>query len=172
MPLLFRLQQALALTRSDATVLGTLLLLVALGAGARAWQADSLSFDPAMYEATDRALAAAEPLPSLPAGLPEPSALPEPEVMRAVVAVAERPRARRARVDPEPVNVNTASAEQLDALPGVGPALAARIIAYREAHGPFVAPEHLQRVKGIGIKTFAKMAPFVLVREAPRMPEP
>ena len=49
-----------------------------------------------------------------------------------------------------PVNVNTATAEELDVLPGIGPALAGRIIAYREEHGPFTAAEDLLAVSGIG----------------------
>ena len=62
-------------------------------------------------------------------------------------------RAAQETVVPEstlPVNINTATAEELDVLPGIGPALAERIIAYREAHGPFAAPEDLLEVKGIG----------------------
>ena len=51
-----------------------------------------------------------------------------------------------------PVNINTATAEELDVLPGIGPALAGRIIAYREEHGPFTAPEDLLAVSGIGEK--------------------
>ena len=49
-----------------------------------------------------------------------------------------------------PVNINTATAEELDVLPGIGPALAGRIIAYREEHGPFTAAEDLLAVSGIG----------------------
>lgn len=48
------------------------------------------------------------------------------------------------------LNVNTASAAQLEALPGIGPAYAARIVAYREANGPFRRPEDIQAVSGIG----------------------
>lgn len=49
-----------------------------------------------------------------------------------------------------PVNLNAATAEQLDTLPGVGPATAAAIIAYREQHGPFASVDQLGDVRGIG----------------------
>lgn len=48
------------------------------------------------------------------------------------------------------VNVNTASAPELERLPGIGPVLASNIIAHRQAHGPFRSPEDLLRVPGIG----------------------
>lgn len=50
----------------------------------------------------------------------------------------------------ERVDVNTATAAQLESLPGVGEALAARIVAWREAHGPFRNAEALMDVPGIG----------------------
>ena len=49
-----------------------------------------------------------------------------------------------------PVNVNSATAEQLDVLPGVGPSTAAAIIAHRQQHGPFQSVEQLADVRGIG----------------------
>jgi len=48
------------------------------------------------------------------------------------------------------VSLNSATAEQLDTLPGIGPALAAQIIAYRQAQGPFTSVEQLTDVPGIG----------------------
>lgn len=49
-----------------------------------------------------------------------------------------------------PVNLNTATADELDALPGVGPSTAASIVAYRDQHGPFGSVEGLLDVRGIG----------------------
>jgi len=62
------------------------------------------------------------------------------------------------------ININTAGAAELEALPGVGPALAARIVAYREANGPFGSPRELLAVSGIGEKTLARFEGMVRVR--------
>ena len=48
------------------------------------------------------------------------------------------------------IDLNTAGARELELLPGIGPALAERIIAWREAHGPLRSPEDLRQVEGIG----------------------
>ena len=61
------------------------------------------------------------------------------------------------------VNLNTATLEELDALPGVGPSTAKNIIAYREAHGGFAAPEEIMNVKRIGEKTFGKLKAHITV---------
>lgn len=55
------------------------------------------------------------------------------------------------------VDVNTADAAALQALPGVGPVLAERIVAWREANGPFTALEDLLKVEGIGQSTLDKL---------------
>jgi competence protein ComEA len=57
-----------------------------------------------------------------------------------------------------PINVNTASVSELCLLPGIGPKLAARIVAYREKHGGFERMEDLVRVPGIGEKKLAAIA--------------
>ena len=61
------------------------------------------------------------------------------------------------------VNINTASEEELDTLPGIGPAIAAEIIAYREENGPFRSPEEIMSVNRIGEKTFEKMKAYITV---------
>lgn len=62
------------------------------------------------------------------------------------------------------IDINRADAAALDALPGVGPALAARIVAHREANGPFAGVEALVDVAGIGPKTLERMRAMVVVR--------
>lgn len=61
------------------------------------------------------------------------------------------------------LNLNTATATQLDALPGVGPVTADKILAWRKQHGRFSRVEELQEVPGIGPKSFAEIAPHVTV---------
>lgn len=61
------------------------------------------------------------------------------------------------------VNINTASQEELETLPGIGPVLAQRIIAYRTEHGPFKTIEEILNVVGIGSKTFEKIKDLITV---------
>jgi len=62
-----------------------------------------------------------------------------------------------------PVNINTASLEELDALSGVGPATAQKIIDYRTANGPFKAVDDIKNVSGIGDAMFAAMKDQITV---------
>ncbi len=62
-----------------------------------------------------------------------------------------------------PVNLNTATAAQIDALPGVGKSTAQRIVEYRQKNGGFKKIEELMNVKGIGEKSFLKLKPLITV---------
>ena len=61
------------------------------------------------------------------------------------------------------VNINTASASELESLPGIGAATAEKIISSRQSEGPFTAPEELKRVSGIGDKKYAAIADLITV---------
>ena len=61
-----------------------------------------------------------------------------------------------------PVNINTATIEELDTLPGVGPAIAKRIVEFRSTQ-PFTKPDDIMLVKGIGQKKFAKLRERITV---------
>jgi competence protein ComEA len=59
------------------------------------------------------------------------------------------------------VSLNRASREELERLPGIGPALAARIVEHRERYGPFRRAEHLMLVRGISERRFRELRPYV-----------
>ncbi len=65
------------------------------------------------------------------------------------------------------VNLNTATQAELEALPGIGPKVAARIIEYRKTKGPFKKIEELMNVQGVGEKSFLKLRPQLTVVSKP-----
>lgn len=83
------------------------------------------------------------------------------ELLNAGRVTHSAPRSQRKEPPRAKVNLNRASSGELQALPGIGPAMAARIIAFRETVARFDSTEDLQKVKGIGPKTYEKLAPYI-----------
>jgi competence protein ComEA len=88
--------------------------------------------------------------PSLLAGM-------APHVTLAAAPASRSGASPRAPAAAAVVDVNTASAAELDVLPGIGPALAERIVAFRQEHGRFATLDDLARVPGIGPAAVAKL---------------
>ncbi len=65
-----------------------------------------------------------------------------------------------------PLELNTASADDLKAIPGVGPALAQAIVNYRTAYGPFRTIDDLEKVSGIGPKKLENLRPHLVISES------
>lgn len=88
-----------------------------------------------------------------------------PPVPQSVTAgpTARPPAETAAPAQRKTVNVNQATAAQLEELPGVGEVTARRIISWRQSKGPFATAEDLMKVEGIGPAKFAAMKPFVSV---------
>lgn len=68
----------------------------------------------------------------------------------------------------EPININTATAEELTELPRIGDVTAARIVKWREENGPFSTTEELLNVQGIGERVYERIRPHVTVGDADR----
>jgi len=136
---LYRLQQRLSITRNEGLAVLTLTGLFLLGLAVRHVQEQQT---PPL--ATDSLVVQSTPASSPNMSASEPTSTPSPS--------------------PEtPINVNTASRDALQALPGIGPALSKRIEAYRSSQRAFRRVDELTRVSGIGPKTLATLRPMVRV---------
>jgi competence protein ComEA len=89
--------------------------------------------------------------------------------LQPVAAIAQTRPTSHAATKPAvggPINLNTASAAELEALPGVGAKTAALIVEFRTKNGPFKKVEELMNVRGIGEKNFLKLKPQITVSGA------
>jgi len=151
----YRLQQRLALTTIELRVLVALLAFFFAGLAVQQWPR-ALPYDESTYAADAEAFAKVAPDTSAVA-LPDTSAGAHAHTEEATGAAPASSNAQGR------VNLNTAGAADLQRLPGIGPALAERIIAHREAHGPFARMADVTRVSGIGPRTLERLAPEATV---------
>ncbi len=148
-------------TASERQAIVFLATVAVLGGGVRALQARA--FDRALADAALSAVAGGNAQTGDgPAGRAAGAVALERQLQAVEDARTDaKSRSKKSTLPAEPINVDVATAEQLDALPRVGPALAARIIASRDSLGPFGSLEELQRVKGIGPALARGLAPHV-----------
>lgn len=99
-----------------------------------------------------------------------PTATPAAPVRAPVVSIGEENGSVNSSATPglaHPININTATQLELESLPYIGPATAQKIIAYRQAKGPFKKIEDIMNVSGIGQKTFDRIRPYITVDTVP-----
>jgi competence protein ComEA len=150
-------------TPSEGRALLFVAAVAALGLGVRGWRA--LSPEPA--SASDRealALQIARVDSAMTSGGRRARPRAEPPATPRAAAGTLAPTEPAVAI----VDVDRATVEELDALPGIGPALASRIVADREANGPFGSMAALEDVRGIGPVLAAKLAPRVTFSGPPR----
>ena len=172
---LYRLQARLGLSGPEGTAALAVLLALTGGTVAQHLQATSEPVPADVYAAADAAFAAALDTGAVVPAAPRASLdAPSPggassgagadstaaQIADAAVETAAAPR-RSGKAPPVRTNLNTASAEQLQRLPRIGPALADRIVEYRRVHGPFRHPDEVVEVKGIGEKTLEGLRPWI-----------
>lgn len=154
MEVVYRLQQRLAITNVESQAIlflaGLLILGLVLQEIRHSTQASDLSViyarEDSLFEVQSRRMR----------GLSH-SSTDTTDTSR--VSAPERPGNRTS----VRMNINTATPSQLRHLPGIGPVLAKRIVAFREQYGRFQSETEIQEVSGIGPKTYAQLKPLIFV---------
>ena len=159
----YRLQQRIAITQGECNVILVLAFLFGLGLIARYVQGQSQPLPSVDYAKAELLFQQASEAPIAEA---TGEALPA-SALDATAETAPRPPGYTPKKAPlaASINLNTATASELQRLPRIGPKMAARIIAYREAHGAFRRVQDLVQVRGIGKKTLAQLTPYLVLED-------
>lgn len=137
-------------TRRQLTLLLVIVLVAGAGIGIDRWRRAHPELAERL-EALDRA----------------PAPPPRPEPQRPERAVRALARAAPTTAVTVPLDLNRATRDELQRLPGIGPGLAARIVDTRERRGSFGAVDDLRRVRGVGDATLARVRPLLAVGPVP-----
>ena len=158
----YRLQQRIAITRGECNVILVLAFLSGLGLAARYVQSQAQPLPSVDYAEAELLFQQASEAPLAEAAEEAPLA-PGAET---TAETAPRPLVYTPKSAPPAasINLNTATASELQRLPRIGPKMAARILAYREAHGAFRRVQDLVQVRGIGTKTLAQLTPYLIIK--------
>jgi competence ComEA-like helix-hairpin-helix protein len=89
--------------------------------------------------------------------------LPAGCVERSRKPVLQSSKADASTIDVRRININSASVDELETLPGIGRAIAERIVTHRSQHGPFRRVEHVMLVRGISERKFLDIQPLIAV---------
>jgi competence protein ComEA len=160
---LYRLQQRLTITPAEGTALLISCGALISGLAVRQIQAHGAPSAAALGEQDGR-LAAIDSVSAAVRAAETPDSLLVAQAVAAeeAPAVSRPPRRERAGLPaPGSIAINTAPAAQLERLPRIGPALAARIVEHRVANGPFQSIDGLDAVRGIGPKMLEQIRPYV-----------
>ncbi len=155
MGLLFLFQERFGFTRTELIAVLALAAVFLAGSAMKLWGPASTrtpAHQAFSYAPLDSEFLALARTPGNPATAPRHSPTPKSQMLPAL----------------ESIELNSATVEELQKLPGIGPALAARIVAYRESHGGFAAADEVSSVRGIGPRTLDRILPFLFVRSGPR----
>jgi competence ComEA-like helix-hairpin-helix protein len=159
MRLLRSFQERFGFTRNELTAVLVLSMVFLAGSAIKLW-IPAMSQRPALpafsYAALDSQFLALSRAPRDTVPAPNRSAMPKSTTLPAL----------------QSVDVNSAPVEELQKLPGIGPALAQRIVSFRETHGDFKEPGDVCSVRGIGPRTLDRIRAYLVVRPRAQHKQP
>lgn len=160
---LYALQQQLAITDTEASACLVLIAIIGIGTIIRSYSSTESQIDREAYATLDASM--------IESARRVIEATPDETAENSNTSAEPRQQRSPQRLAPVRLDPNTASTALLQRLPGIGPALAGRIVDYRETHGPFRRPQDMMRVSGIGPRIFERISPYIVIGQVLEEPE-